>query len=411
MSEVRPLPLAPRFARRMAPLAVLAGLLVGVVLPTTWQRLSVAERRGEAQVRARQLADALEGVVRARPELWAYDTHRLDELSAPMVAAPVNAEVRVDVVGRANAFRAGAAVSDGVAAWGAVKLAERTVGRVRVRLDASRTRATAQRVWSVASVCGLLLAAGLFFLPLATVRRGDVRDMELWDALERANAHLEARVAERTAELRRLGARLLAVQEEERARISRDLHDDLGQTLTGLRLRLEALEVEGVSSPHLEAAQRAIDDGVAQVRGLAHNLRPPALDALGLADALRGHAERWAQGAGLALTLDVDDIEPRADAAEALFRVAQEALTNVARHARATRVSVRLEAADDGWRLQVEDDGRGLPETGDEGRPGGGVGLGLVGARERVVQVGGYLDVGQSDAGGMSLLAWVPAEV
>ncbi len=394
----------------MAPLAVLAGLVVGVVLPATWQRLSIAERRGEAQVRARHLSDALEGVARARPELWAYDTHRLDELVAPVVAAPVNAEVQVDAAGRAGAFRAGARVSDGVTGWGAVTLAGRTVGRVRVRLEASGARATAQRVWSVALAGGLLLAAGLFVLPLATVRRGDLRDEELWDALARANAHLETRVAERTAELRRLGARLLAVQEEERARISRDLHDELGQTLTGLRLRLEALEVEGVSSPHLEAAQQAIDDGVAQVRGLAHNLRPPALDALGLADALRGHAERWADGAGLELTLEVAEVEPHADAAEVLFRVAQEALTNVARHAQASKVSVRLHAADDGWRLQIEDNGRGLPEAEGDERPGGG-GLGLVGARERVDQVGGYLDVTTGDSGGVSLLAWVPAEV
>ncbi len=389
----------------MLPLAVLSGLVVGVLLPATWQRLSMAERRGEAAVWARQLADGLEGVARSRPRLWAYDTHRLRELTAAVVVAPVNAEVRIDVAGREGVFRAGVAVADGVSGWGAVRLGAARVGRVRVRLDASGTQATAARVWSVAALSGLVLGAALFVLPLATVRRGDARDQELWDALEGANAHLEARVAERTAELRQLGARLLSVQEQERRRISRDLHDELGQTLTGLRLRLEALEAEGVASPHLEAAVRAIDDGVSQVRGLAHNLRPPALDALGLPDALRAHAERWADGAGLELMLEVEAVEPPHEVAEVLFRVAQEALTNVARHADASAVTVRLGAADDGWRLEVSDDGRGLSG---EGRQGG---LGLVGARERVEQVGGYLDLGASDAGGACLLAWAPGEV
>ena len=125
---------------------------------------------------------------------------------------------------------------------------------------------------------------------------------------------------------------------------------------------------------------------------------------MGLADAVRGHAERWAAGAGLALTLEVESVEPGAAAAEALFRVAQEALTNVARHAGAAAVTVALCAADDGWRLTVEDDGRGLAAD-------AGGGLGLVGARERVEQVGGYLDVGSGASGGACLLAWVPAEV
>ena len=130
----------------------------------------------------------------------------------------------------------------------------------------------------------------LFFLPVLTVRRGDAVNTELWSALEASNALLESRVEARTGaleetqmELRELGARLVAVQVEERARISRDLHDELGQSLTALRLRLSAAEAvlpEGnPASDHLTAAITAVDEGIDQVRGLAHNLRPPALEA------------------------------------------------------------------------------------------------------------------------------------
>ncbi len=398
----RPTPLAPAFARRMAPLSVLVGLVVGVALPMAWQRVQAAQRHSEATVWAHQLAEGLERVARSRPRLWAYDAYAVSEVAGPLLAQPVPAEVRVDAAGRDGAYAAGSVVGDAAVGWSVVRVDGRAAGRVRVRLG--HDEGGAAKFFGIAGVAGLLLAAGLFWLPLATVRRGDVRDAALWDALEAANAHLEARVVARTAELRRLGARLVEVQEEERARLSRDLHDELGQTLTGLRLRLTALETTGLDSPHLRAALASVDEGVAQVRGIARNLRPPALDALGLAAALRDHAERWASQAGLALVADVEDIAPPAAVAEVLFRVGQEALTNVARHAEASRVRLELRAADDGWRLVVEDDGGGL-----SGEVGGG--LGLVGARERVTQVGGYLDLEAGEWGGLRLTAWVPGEL
>lgn len=411
---MKPAPLARRFARRMAPLALIAGVVVGGVLPAVYERLVLAERASEAAVWARQLAERLEALAHARPQLWAYDRLSLDELVAPLVDPPINARVRLDTGERDAIYQsAGAARGADIGGWARVQPAGRAVGRVEVRLPAEAARRSARWLWIGAPLVGLALAAGLFFLPLAAVRRGDRRNGELWSALVEANASLEARVEARTAELRHretqlreLGARLVAVQEEERARISRDLHDDLGQVLTGLRLRLTAMEAAlPVDSPigiHLAAALSAVDDGVEEVRRLAHDLRPPALDALGLADAIGSHARRWAEVAGLDLALELDPIEPPPAVAEVLFRVCQEGLTNVARHAGATRVRVELAEADDGWRLVVEDDGRGLGPT-----PGGG-GLGLVGARERVEQAGGYLDVENGELGGARLLAWLP---
>lgn len=412
---MNPAPLARPFARRMLPLALVAGAVVGGLVPLFYARQVMAERAGEAAVWARQIADRVEALARSRPRLWPYDRLALDALVEPLVAPPIAAHVRIDTALRDGIYHAGdPRLADPIAGWATVRRGERDIGRVRVELPAAASRGSADVVWIVAPLVGLALAAGLFFLPLATVRRGDARNAELLRALVEANASLEARVEARTAELRRreaqlqaLGARLVRVQEEERARISRDLHDDLGQVLTGLRLRLTAMEAgaDGPLRDHLDAALRAVDDGVEAVRRLAHDLRPPALDALGLADAIAGHARSWAEMAGLEVELAVEPVEPGSGVAEVLFRVCQEALTNVARHAAASRVRIALGAADDGWRLVVEDDGRGFAA-------GAGGGLGLLGARERVEQAGGYLDVEDrpGDASGARLVAWLPAD-
>ena len=410
--------LASPFARRMAPLALVAGVVVGVVLPATYQFLTLSENAREAAVWARDIAEQLEGLGRARPSLWTYDEVGLSAITYPLLGPPVSARVRVDVPGLARAFAAGPQDREGeVSGWAVVRVDGRAAGRVEVGLEAASTRSAARRLWIGASVGGVLLALGLFYLPLRTVRRGDDKNMELWSALEAANATLEARVEARTAELRgrelelrELGARLVAVQEEERARISRDLHDDLGQTLTALRLRLTALSAlgdrRGDVREEIGLAIAIVDAGVEQVRRLAHNLRPAALDGLGLRDALGAHADRWSSASGVEVERVFEDGDPAPEITEVVFRVAQEALTNVARHADADKVRIELGPFDDGWRLVVEDDGRGL-----DGAPRSTTGgLGLVGVRERIEQAGGYLDIETGEWGGVRLTAWLPEE-
>jgi signal transduction histidine kinase len=419
----------------MLPLALLAAVLVGAVLPAVHQAYALQQRAAEAAAWAGQIATVLTPIARRRPTLWAFDDVLL---RAALAARTPGSSVRIDVPSADAVFEVPGSGGPEIGRWAAIRVDGRAVGRVRVGVDARATWRAVQIWWGAAAPLGVLLGALLFWVPVRTVRRADERDAALWEALEAANATLEGRVADRTEALRALSARLLEVQEEERARLSRNLHDELGQTLTALRLHLTALDlrVEGPAAAEVAAALGALDDGVEQVRRLAHDLRPPALDALGLPAALASHAERWAETAGLELELDIDDGAPDADAAEVVFRVAQEALTNIARHAEATRGAIVCGPADDGWRLVVEDDGRGLPawrgsvgpggqdgpdapggENPDprpldarsaEGRSSGG--LGLLGARERVEGAGGYLDLERGARGGVRITVWVPDE-
>lgn len=413
-------PLARPLTARMLPLALLAGLICGVVLPAVYQGLLVRERSSEARIWAQEIAGRLERLALSRPQLWSYDRSQLDHATERIVSPPISGRVRVDVPDADRVFEAGhAELEESVAGWAPIRMDTTVVGRVQVKLSTADVQESTRLLWAVGSIAGVLLAVALMVLPLVAVRRADERNAELWSALQEINSHLEERVRERTealqqrqAQLAELGARLVAVQEEERARISRDLHDELGQTLTGLRLQLTMMQgfvgSEGPLPAQVDGALEAVDAAVEQVRTLAHNLRPPALDALGLAAALSSHAERWAEAVGLELELEVSPIEPPPLIGEVLFRVGQEALTNIARHAQADMVRITLDAFDDGWRLKVEDDGVGLsgmsrPRT-DRG------GLGLVGARERVEQAGGYLDLEASDLGGACLMAWLPEE-
>jgi signal transduction histidine kinase len=394
----------------MGPLALIAGLVVSVALPAIYRHLALQERVGQAQVWAGEVAAKLDAFAADRPELWAYDKPRLTAITRPITRGAIFGRVRIDTPHTDRVFISGLPRHGEVAGWAVIRAGGRVVGRVEVRLEAEAIRDRALLLWVGASLMGLLLAAGLFLIPLAAARRADADNARLWQALEDANTTLEARVAERTAQLRELSARLVEVQEEERTRISRDLHDDVGQTMTALRLRLTTLDAmlaEGDPvRAHVEIALSTVDAGVEQIRRLAHNLRPAALDGLGLAAAIRAHASQWAEAAGIDLHLDLDDSEPPASITDVLFRLAQEGLTNIARHAEAQTVWIGLGPADDGWRLLVEDDGRGL----DPSRPKSSGGLGLVGARERVEQAGGYLDLEPRDGGGVRLLAWLPPD-
>jgi two-component system sensor histidine kinase UhpB len=193
------------------------------------------------------------------------------------------------------------------------------------------------------------------------------------------------------AERRRAGSAALHAQEEERARVARDLHDEVNQSLTGLLLRLEA--AREAAPPEMEgeiAETKALaNQAMTELLSLARQLRPTALDDLGLAAAIGGQVEQLGRGEIKAqLDTDGDFSDLGDDAQLVVYRVAQEALNNAARHSGAKRIEVRLRRAGDGGvALEVSDDGRGFAF--DEQQRG----LGIGGMRERALLVGGDLTI------------------
>ena len=232
----------------------------------------------------------------------------------------------------------------------------------------------------------------------------------LRDISERQRAELALTAT--NAELRRLSESLIMVRESERNRIARELHDELGQQL--MRLRLDLSSLAGPlqkSHPELERRVKVMKDlladTVASVRRITTELRPPLLDDLGLVAAAEWLTNDFSQRSGVAIDVDIDADADACEAgmATAVYRILQEALTNVARHAAASRVSVSLKLEHDALRLAIEDDGHGLHSS--LGRIFC-AGNGLVGMRERVLMFSGHLELGKSDTGGVAIEVRLP---
>jgi two-component system sensor histidine kinase UhpB len=209
------------------------------------------------------------------------------------------------------------------------------------------------------------------------------------------------------AERRRAGSAALQAQEEERARVARDLHDEVNQSLTGLLLRLEA--AREAAPPELEAelaeTKALANQAMRELLSLARQLRPTALDDLGLVAATAGQVEQLAHGeieAEFGAEGDFSDLGD--DAQLVVYRVAQEGLSNAARHSGASRIDVRLRRRQDGGvELEVADDGRGFAFDESEG------GLGIAGMRERALLIGGELTIESRPGRGTTVRLTVPA--
>jgi PAS domain S-box-containing protein len=228
-----------------------------------------------------------------------------------------------------------------------------------------------------------------------------------------ARKRAEEELQKHAADLRSLSRRLVEVQESERRVLARELHDKTGQNLTVLNLHLGVIRQQ--LAPRVDAAIRArVEDSMAlvdltaeAVRDVLANLRPPVLEDYGLLAGLRWYGELFSQRAGLVIEVSGAEPSPRLPpgAETALFRVAQEALTNVAKHARATRVDVALECTQLGARITIADDGRGFDPAGERRA---GAGWGLLTMQERVEAVGGSLYLDSAPGRGTRIMAQVP---
>jgi two-component system sensor histidine kinase UhpB len=223
------------------------------------------------------------------------------------------------------------------------------------------------------------------------------------DRLAASFRRLLARVED---EQRRSGRLVLKAQEEERRRLARDLHDEVNQALTAILLRLQALSQSAPPdlADELGEVKKLVNQAMGELLQLARQLRPTALDDHGLVPALATHVRRFASQTGIEADLrtsgEAAALAP--DQEIAVYRVAQEALANVARHAGASRVEVDLDAAADGLELRVRDDGRGFDSGGRAG------GLGLDGMAERARLVGGELRIDSRPGAGTELVLRVP---
>ena len=204
------------------------------------------------------------------------------------------------------------------------------------------------------------------------------------------------------AERRESGGRALAAQEAERARIARGLHDEVGQVLTGVLLELDALRpaVAAERQDELVETKSSVRRALGEVRRIARELRPEMLEHLGLVSALTELSTVLARQSGIQIERDFPQTLPQLteEAELAIYRVAQESLTNVARHADATHVIVRLEAGLSSVVLTVSDNGRGFGNAGRPERRGG-----ITGMRERALLVGGALAVKPGPSGGVEV--------
>jgi two-component system sensor histidine kinase UhpB len=210
--------------------------------------------------------------------------------------------------------------------------------------------------------------------------------------------------------LRDTAARALRAEEEERLRIARELHDDTAQTLAALLIRLRLMRnVEGEAArAALEELRVQLGEAIERVRRFARGLRPPALDDLGLVPALEAHVRGLVESGGVPIRLEAEPIvsalSPEAELA--LYRIAQEALSNAVRHAGASEVRLAIRRAGDEVRLTVTDDGAGFdPEALGEARERG---LGLFGMHERAAYVGGAVEVRARPGAGTTVEARVP---
>lgn len=240
------------------------------------------------------------------------------------------------------------------------------------------------------------------------LRRAEIeqRNDELTLQLAALNSSLEAQVRARTAELSALSSRLLRIQEDERRAIARELHDQVGQMLTGLKFLLESAAVTN-PAPTLAEAITVTTDLMRHVRELTQQFRPRVLDDLGLGAALEWHAQLFTRQTGIAVALDLSLPPNRlpADLETVAYRFAQEALTNVARHSGARQVN--LTATTDGRQLTVEvsDRGRGFDVAAVLARRES---IGLTGLRERVELAGGRCEIFAQPGAGTRLTAEIP---
>jgi len=424
--------LSGRLSRIVSPLSALVALILALGAPAAWFLLNISELQSRAALASRHIAREMQSFVEESPDLWMYNSPKVGGYFKAEYEgeAPFFVEV-FDGAGRA-AYRADPEVPPYV--WETARIPSRSGegGMVVVGLSARRLLVTGLLLLCLFTALGFGLAGLLYVLPLRSLRRAESRLnetlSELHEAhlqLERANADLERRVEEKTrglaqardqlanqqAQLRHLAASSFAAQEEERHRISRDLHDSVGQVLTAIRLNLErgGLLLDAAPDANdrlvdlMEHTATLVDAATESIRQSIHALGEPLLQEGGLAQAATTLVARF-EHADCPVALETDQLP--ADMPESVqvcaVRVLQESLTNALRHANPGAVRVHLGVRGAYLSIRVTDDGRWDHH---EDRTGG---MGLTSMKDRVSLLGGRIHVKPGPGSGTVVDALLP---
>ena len=426
---------------RLGPLAVLLVVVVSVTAPVALFVLGHQTLELQARESATQVADVIRREAEQRPRLWKYDTPKL--LAHLRSYRRQDNIVRIDVVDAEGRLidpdepESRAALSEQPLFWQSapVVLADEMVGAVWVAVDASEVRREALQMLLPFGALGLLLAGLMYWLPLRAMGSAEERVRSLLErlresqlALASLNENLEHTVETRSSELsralrelqekeqglRELSTRAVSMQEAERRAIARELHDSAGQSLTAIRIHMQLIgdlvaKHDAEDRRGTELAQRTltmVDATLEEIRRAVNTLGPAVLDDVGLAEAIDRACEDAAEALGITVDCEVElDDETLSPALETTaYRLVQEAMTNITRHAHATEVRVRVRKIDGEIRVSVVDDGRGFdPEDVRIGRS-----RGLVGMRERAELLGGTLVLESAPGQGTTVRAVLP---
>jgi signal transduction histidine kinase len=430
---------------RLGPLAIFLLVVIAVSAPLAVFVLGRRAVRLESRAAARQVAQMIRRDAEARPRLWKYDTLKL--LAHMRTYRPHEHIERVEVVDERGELVDRGAERDlpDLATRGLlwerapIVLGDDTIGEVWVGADTHDVRAGALRMLGLFSLLGGLLAGLMYALPRRAMGQAEGRIGGLVQRLESSQAalaesagSLEQQVEARSSELsralrelqekeqrvRELSARAVSMQEAERRAIARELHDSAGQALTAIRIHLQLIEdlvarakagdATVVDKAQDLAARTAtmVDETLEEIRRAVNTLGPAVLDDVGLEEAVRRACDDLADALAIevecAVRLRGVALPPAIETT--CYRIVQESLTNITRHAQASHVQVEVMVGDTDVRVWVRDDGRGFDPGEDRTRPS----RGLVGMRERAELLGGRLDLDSAPSKGTSVTVVLP---
>lgn len=421
-AERQPFGLSRALRARMLPLTLLVATVVTFSAPLAFITLRIGELRLQGQTTAQHVADLIRREIDARPHLWQYDTLKLLQHIRSLTAqGDVRAVVIVDRDGKPLDLGDGQSpvrLDPPVILWQSapIALGNAMRGHVWVGLSTQRAVADASALLAIFAAVAALVSFLLWWIPLRTVTFAKQNIVSLVEQLQHSqteladlNTSLEAQVADRSAALQALAQRRLGINDDERRAIARELHDGAGQTLTALRLGLQWLEQRPELTPETQQAVdrnvRLADATLQEIRQAVQQLAPPILREAGLQTALRRLAGDVAEQIQLPIDVEISADFPQLSGAyeTALYRIAQEALTNAARHAQAARLKLSLMRNGGAIEFTCSDDGIGfLPHTIE------GLHTGLAGMEERALLLGGRLTLDSAPGRGTRICAALP---